>query len=389
MRLSSKYKPYVERILSKRGVRYVLLSGGRGSGKTYVSFQLLAKRVRLVSGEVGVVARYTYTGARKMMNDIADTIPDGVVTKSQIIYGNNRYYIDGIKTSSPSKLKSINRMSFLMIDEAQDIKSYQEFSIPDKSIRGGIDKLTVLIFNPTHSRHWIYSSFGNNIEYEQVEYNNTTYNIPIVKDKEVLHIHTTFLNLPKNTLGYYDMVTQAEVAYRFNQELFANEFIGVPLDYSGNIILRFKRCKEEDIDYSLPTLYGLDIGFHDATALVKVWVDKGGGRVFAKVLLYITHATANQLFEILKNYQDAPIISDVSNKQLTEELRLAGCRIFYKNQRVSLIEQLRKLSDYIIYTPDNQLLNELVGYCYGEKGIVNNNGDHAIDAVRYAAFDLI
>ena len=153
--------------------------------------------------------------------------------------------------------------------------------------------------------------------------------------------------------------------------------------------MRFKRCSENDIDYSLPTLYGLDIGFHDTTALVRVWVDKGNQCIFAKVYLYKSYLTSSQLYSNLCHIKDIPIISDTSNKQLTEELRQSGCKVYYKNQRVGLIDQLRKLSDYIILTPDNELLNELVGYCFNEKGISNQNGDHAIDALRYAAFELI
>lgn len=396
LKVSRSYSDVVDRFLSRGGHRYILLSGGRGSGKTFLAYNLLYRRMLKFKGDVGVIAKYTLRGMQKSVIDIQEAIGHmgGLfITKSMMEMNGNRYYFEGIKTNSPSKLKSINRMSLLMIDEAQDIRNYQEFSIVDKSIRGGIDRLTVLIFNPTNSKHWIYEHFFAQKTYKQIEYQGVTYTVPISANPNVLHIHSTFLDVPTDSKGRDDIEIDANILFNMRPDFFAHEYMGVPSDTFGDMVFKIKRIKEQDYDYSLPTLIGVDFGFQDPNAVVQVWIDRDAYKIYVKKHLYKSKMTNTEIREFLLNLwgkTQTAMICDTSNKPLTVELCYDKVTIYHKNQKVPLLNQLRKLSDYTILTSDDDIINELFGYVYDDKkGVIGRNGDHLIDAMRYASFELI
>lgn len=392
--ISKKYQDLVNRMLNNTGVRYIILSGGRGSGKTFIAYKSLVMRAAKMNNEVGIIAKYTLKGMQKSVNDIINEfsyLPNVSMTKTEIKYKQNLYYLDGLKTNSPSKLKSISNLSLVIVDEAQDINKYDEFSIVDKSIRGGIDRLSMLIFNPTTKYHWIYEHFCQAPNYETVTFDGKEYYIPKSSNSNVLHIHTTFLDLP-DCKGKDDIYKDALILKQMNEKMFIYEYLGVPIDSQNELIYRFKRIKEQEFDYSLPSFIGVDFGYKDETAIVACFIDVSALRIYVKELYYKSNTTYTDVKDaIIKFYKtyNTKIVCDTSALQISQELKNIGLPIYYKNQKIKLHDRILKMKDFVIYTDSNNVINECLNYYYDETKTIKTKKDHLLDAIHYACIDYI
>ena len=149
--------------------RYFLLTGGRGSAKSYsialwVCYMLLANK-----GWTILYTRYTLSSAnisvipefREKLDllgvadefDITNNYIQHKATKSSVIFS-------GIKTSSgnqTAKLKSITGLNVFIVDEAEEFTDEKDFNTIDESIRmPDIPNVVILVMNPQSVEHWIW-----------------------------------------------------------------------------------------------------------------------------------------------------------------------------------------------------------------------------------------
>lgn len=153
-------------------VRYFLITGGRGSGKSYAIsthisseiakdqfFNILYLRQTLVSAHVSIIPEF----AEK--TDLMGY--GGFVTKNKTEVRNlrtgSRIYFRGIQTSRGSneaQLKSIKDIATVLIDEAQELVDEKAFDRIDYSLRDRQrHNRVILSLNPTNKSHWIYQRF--------------------------------------------------------------------------------------------------------------------------------------------------------------------------------------------------------------------------------------
>ena len=181
------------------GTRLILVSGGRGSGKSfatscavatwlgYQDYKVLYTRYTMVSADDSVVPEFIDKVDLIGLGDHCERIADNVTnrrTGSMVMFR-------GIRTSSGNqtgRLKSLPGINAWICDEADEM-SEKEFNTIYRSIR---DKrrpnVIVLLFNPSYTTHWIYNRWyrtqghgGNPLPHEfngkidRVTYVHTTY----------------------------------------------------------------------------------------------------------------------------------------------------------------------------------------------------------------------
>ena len=151
--------------------RYFVITGGRGSGKSYSlnSFLLL---LTYESGHVILFTRYTLTSANVSIIpefidkiDRADLSNDFYITKDEIVNlkTGSKILFKGIKTSSGTQtanLKSLAGVTTFVLDEAEELVDEDVFDKIDLSVRHNTKQnRVILILNPVTKEHFIYKRF--------------------------------------------------------------------------------------------------------------------------------------------------------------------------------------------------------------------------------------
>jgi phage terminase large subunit len=141
------------------------------------------------------------------------------------------------------------------------------------------------------------------------------------------------------------------------------------------------------------TAYGLDFGFNNPTALVKcVRTDAG---MYAEEVLYQSHLTNNDLIQAMKSLVSTrtTIYCDSAEPDRIAELSRAGFNVRPAKKEVKV--GIDKCKSVRIYAHGHELVKEIRNYKWkvdtNEKAIdepVKVN-DHLMDAMRYAAYNLI
>jgi len=258
---NSLFKP----IYTNTDKRYIVLTGGRGSGKsfqmstfltelTYEQLQrILFTRWTMKSAEISIIPEFKEKlillecGAAFNVNK---TEIHNRLTKSDILFR-------GIKTSSgdqTANLKSINGITCWVVDEAEEFVDEEKFDTIDLSIRTkAAQNRVVLIMNPTDKGHWAYKKwFVNNTRIEEVD----GYPVEICTHPDVLHLHTTYLdNLGNLSQSFIDNVQKLKIS---NPKMYGIKVIGQYTDIAEGAIFpksELKRYKDDKYNYEGAVAY--------------------------------------------------------------------------------------------------------------------------------------
>lgn len=381
--VNPKYRP-----LFDSSSRYFVISGGRGSAKSF-SVSLFAVLLTFEKDQNILFTRYTMTSAH------ASIIPEFVekiellgmeaqfeVNKTEItnkITG-NRILFKGIKTGSGTQtaaLKSLSGITCFIMDEAEEMPDEETFSKIDLSIRSKTAQNRVLlILNPTTKEHWIYNRFfqeagvqpgGNHTK------GDTTY------------IHTTYLD-NKEHLGE-SFLAQMELLKKRRPQHYNHAILGGWRDKAEGVIFenwRIGEYESQGID-----VYGADWGFSvDPSVLCKVSIDKKGRRIFLQEKLYKPGLNTSQLADIfMKECGRNLIVADSAEDRLISELkRYVNIKPAIKGAG-SVNYGIALLQDYeLIVSPDStNLIKELNNYAWSDKKAETpiDTHNHLIDSIRY------
>ena len=147
--------------------RYLIVTGGRGSGKSYAVSLALSLAIR-DPGACCLFTRWTMASARdSIIPEFREKISllgadaEYTVTANDITHNSgSRIMFRGIKTSAgnqTAKLKSLQGLNIWVLDEAEEMPDEATFDTIDLSIRDSRRRnLVILCLNPVHKRHWIY-----------------------------------------------------------------------------------------------------------------------------------------------------------------------------------------------------------------------------------------
>ena len=370
--------------------RYFIVSGGRGSGKSF-SVNALLVMLTYEQGHTILFTRYTLTSAYiSIIPEFIDkleqfgSIADFHITKDEILNKKtgSKIIFRGIKTSSgdqTANLKSLQGITTWVVDEAEELVDEQKFDTIDLSVRQqGKPNRIILILNPTTKEHFIYRRFfedrgvqeGSNITKE-----NTTY------------IHTTYQdNIDNLSKSYIDQIEQMKIR---RPEKYKQQMLGSWLNKAEGVI--FNNWSVGEFKHIGTSVWGQDYGFAaDPSTLVEVNIDSSNKRIYLKECFYLQRLTTSQIAQLnLKHAREGLIVGDSAEPRLLSEIKAKGCNVrpSIKGQG-SVTYGISLLQDYdIIVSPDStNLIKELNNYRWLERksNTPIDKYNHLIDAVRYA-----
>ena len=386
IKISDKFAP-----LWEEKTRYYVVTGGRNSSKSYStniylthkSFEhhtkILHTRYTMSSAHLSVIPEFVEkievldavehfnVGAREIVNRTSG---------SQVIFR-------GLKTSSgiqTASLKSIQGINVWVLDEAEELVDETEFDKIDLSIRNPKTKnIIILLLNPTTKEHWIWRRwFEGHLKYINID----GYQIPISTHPEITHIHTTYLdnidNIPK------DYLNRIQDLKKTNSDKYKHVILGGWLEKAEGVI--FENWSEGEFDDSLPYGFGLDFGFTDPDALVRVAIDRKRKRIYLKEEMYTSNQSFGDLNRRVQNICNVyEIIADSAEPRLINDIK-ANISKADKGQG-SVVAGIKIMQDYelIIDSGSNNLKRELNNYAWADKKSDTpiDLWNHLIDAARY------
>lgn len=370
--------------------RYFVVTGGRGSGKSYSVNMLLV----LLTYEVGHTILFTrYTMASAHISIIPEFIEKlevlGVhehfhVTKDEItnLQTGSKIIFKGLKTSSgdqTANLKSLQGVTTWVLDEAEELVSEDVFDKIDLSIRAkGIDNRVILILNPTTKEHFIYSRF---FESRGVEAGSNT------TKKDTTYIHTTYLDNKANLSDSY--LAQVEGIKERRPEKYKHQILGGWLNKAEGVI--FSNWTLGAFKQVSPSVFGQDYGFsNDPTTLVETSIDRSKKIIYLKQHLYHQALTTSQIASLNERHaQGSVIVGDGAEPRLINELNALGNNVVTAIKGPdSIVYGISLLQDYDLVIDEDSLdlVKELNNYSWLERKskTPTDNYNHLIDAVRYA-----
>ena len=388
LKINDKYVP-----LFNDDSRYFVITGGRGSGKSFgVTVFLLL--LTYEKGHKVLFTRYTMKSANtSIIPEFIEKIEllgkqsDFRITRDEImnLTTGSSIIFKGIKTSSGNNtaaLKSLNGITTFVVDEAEELDDEKTFDKIDLSVRAmGKQNRVILILNPATKEHWIYQRFfrdGQVLSGSNTKKNNVTY------------IHTTYkdniTNLEKSFIN-----TVLEIK-RKSPDKYEHQILGGWKEKAEGTIISNWRIG--DFIQTENTCYGQDFGFsEDLTTLVKVSIDKQARKMWVKEIYGKTAMKTTDIALLNKRECGMDlIICDNSEPRLIRELKDRGLNIRPTIKRKgSILSGIALLQDYEIIVEKESLgiikeINNYVWHQKGERPIESFN--HYIDAMRYSLMYL-
>ena len=391
-KIKSKYLPLYT---SKK--RYFKLTGGRGSGKTFVVQDFLVRLLEEV-GQGILYTRYTMTAVEKTIIplfvkhiELISDLKKYHITKTFIENKETGSFImfSGIKTSSGDQtgnLKSLPNITTWVIEEGEDYNKENSFIDIDDSIRGlTLQNRVIWIQNPTTREHFIYKMFFEHHQefryIDGVQYQHCTH-------PDVEHIHTTYLDNIENLDP--KKVAKWRQTKIDDPKKYANKYIGAWLDKAEGVV--YPNWTDGEFDNSLPYVYGLDFGFSpDPTAMVKVAIDDKRKLVYVQEEIYKTDLSTKAIEDIVKDRvleKTDLVVADCAEKRLISDLKNTGINITKCKKGAGSIK--KGIKDILSYTvivcgESSNLRKELNNYVWNDKkaGVPIDDFNHLLDALRY------
>jgi phage terminase large subunit len=370
--------------------RYFVITGGRGSGKSY-SVNSIILMLTYEVGHVILFTRYTLTSAHISIIpefiekiELINRFEDFYITKDEIInkVTGSKIIFKGIKTSSGTQtanLKSLQGVTTWILDEAEELTDEDTFDKIDLSIRHKEKQnRVILILNPATKEHFIYQRF---FESKGIQAGTNIVN------GDTTYIHTTYLDNIDNLSASY--IAQIEDIKLRRPNKYEHQILGGWLDKAEGVI--FTNWTIGEFQTPSTSVYGQDFGFsNDPTTLVETNIDKANKKIYVKLHLYQTHLTSSQIADLDKKLaQDSLIIADSADPRLINEIKSKGVNIKPTIKGAgSITYGISLLQDYdlIIDKDSIDLIKELNNYCWLERKSETpiDNYNHALDALRYA-----
>lgn len=382
--LNDKYKK-----LFTSPTRFYVLTGGRGSSKSFSVAYWCALTLLFERGHTILFTRYTMKSAHisiipeitskiELMGhlDKFDITKDSITSKTT----GSTILFRGIRTSSgdqSANLKSLQGVTTWILDEAEELMDEETFDKINLSVRQkGKQNRVILLLNPSTKAHWIYNRFFQN---KGVEPGSN-----IIKD-DTTYIHTTYLD-NKDNLDL-SFLKELENTKTNNVAKYNHIIMGGWLDKAEGVIFTNWELGQfnEDSDWEA----GADFGWsQDPNTLIKVSIDNKNKIIWLKEELYETGLTTTQLSSIFKEVVGRRlIIADSAEGRLIEEVKRTGVNIKPCVKGAgSVKEGILLMQDYkmIIDPNSTNLIKELNNYIWADKNEKPiDMYNHLLDAARY------
>lgn len=285
----------------------------------------------------------------------------------------------------PEKVKSITPINGVLervfVEEATET-TYDAYKQLKKRLRGKSEhsKHIILAFNPILKTHWIYKEF-----FTYWEDNKTTY-----EDDDLLIVKTTYKDnifLTKDDIKLLEDETDP-----YYYEVYSLGNWGV----LGHVI--FKNWHVEDLSELIPSFdkihCGMDFGWNDPTAMIKLHLDKDRKKLYIFDEWYQQYMTDNALVNKSKEFVGRKIVMcDSADPKTIDLLAVNGINAVPTLKGAdSILRGIRYLQGFeiIIDIRCQHFKNEIEQYHWQEDKFGNalenpcDENNHLLDATRYA-----
>lgn len=426
-KISGKYKA-----LWNAGTRYVIVTGGRGSGKSFAlacamldstyddPYNILYTRWNLTSAEISIIPEFV----EKM--DIGNC-RDAFYVRRRDVQNKatgGRIWFRGIQQASKNqiaRLKSLSRLKTWVLDEAQELMSESTFDTIDQSIREkDAENRVILVLNPADVSHWIYRRFfleaGVPYDYNGVKGN-------------VTYIHTTWEDNRTNLSDSF--ITMAQELRQKNPDKYEHLYGGKWLVRKEGIIYKnWREIPDDEYPVTLPQWWANDWGYGgDPDALVRMCYDPLTATIYIREICYqtgllprdIAKRITDDAAQLIHHYQPRRnergiIVRDAAGQPIQDAVYYTPelCEVYCDPARPDSIAELRKIYGLSASGGVNRSKSERVAWlqgfqvCYVGKHIQaeveayswkpnkddetiftdtpQDGNDHAMDAINYGAF---
>lgn len=411
-----------------------LLVGGYGSGKSYhIALKIILKclsekrKVLVVREVYETIAESCFSLFCEILEDMGIFTDDprywykrpdlvcGVKSPMQIRFHNgSRIIFKGM--DKPSKLKSINGVSIVWLEECSEIK-YDGY----KELRGRIRTPNVsmhfiLSCNPVGKENWVYRHFFKRLDDNGKE--------TIILDDEELYVRKTMVRnnvyymhsvpddnifLPLQYLQVLDEIKTYDkhlwMVARKGRFGAAGTRVLPQLKIADSPVI-FKRCIEELGDSN--KFFGFDFGFEESyNAVISMAVDLKNSILYIYDEIYMNHVTDDvfatepkmeRLRYKIKTMNDAGhnkmIVADNEDPKAISYYRQQGfairaCRNKFAGSRLSNTRKVKRFKHIIVSPKCKNTIRELIDLTYKKDAKGNviydefNIDPHTFSAIWY------
>lgn len=381
------------------------MTGGRGSGKSFAIATILLARTKQYKGKTILFTRYTLTNAEvSIMPEFKDKIERVGLQAHFNVSGNTITNLDtgtsilfrGIKTSSginTAALKSIPNLVLWVNDESEELVDEQTFDTIDLSIRDTEEHCEVwLVLNPADIGHFIYRKFFAAYGVDG-GFNG-------IKD-DVTYIHTSYKDNRENlSQDYIDRAERLAVA---DPDKYAHLWLGEwSKNKDGLVYPDWQEISEAEYPTTLPQWYGLDWGYKDPTAVVRVCYDPLTATIFIHQVAMMHESVPADVAPVIvadaerfgMRPQDALIYCDSANPAGRDDLRRGFSLNAVDADKKDRNFQVAWLRAFRVKYIGADIKKEVSVYSYEpskyDKTVYTSTpqdgNDHLLDACRYACF---
>ena len=368
--------------------RYFVITGGRGSGKSFAVTVFLNLLTYEQSNGV-LFTRYTMSSAS--MSIIPEFLEKIELMGAQDMFEVTKYdiknrhtgsfiFFSGIKTASgdqTAKLKSISGINTFVLDEAEELIDEESFDKIDYSIRSKDARNRVLlILNPTTKEHWIYQRFFQNRGIPD-GFNGT-------KDN-VTYIHTDYRDNIENLSESF--IKQVEDMKIRRPDKYKHQILGGWLQKAEGVVFTDWQMGRFNDEMQM-TCFGLDIGFsRDESVLTKVSIDKIRKIIWVKEMFYKKGLVTSNIYDLCQRHAGKQlIVCDSSEPRLIAELNSRGLNVTPTvKKKGSILAGIALMQDYNINLDGENLVKEFNNYVWDVRGVkLRDAYNHGVDSMRYA-----
>lgn len=395
------YKPL---FIKEGNIRYCILIGGRGAGRSTVASQYALAKLRASDYFRCAIMRYILSDIRNSVyREISDRIDEVNLTDISINdsvmsfeYGQNSINAVGFRKSSgdqKSKLKSLAGYTTVIIEEADEIPEADFMQLDDSLRTTKADITIILLLNAPPKTHWIIRRWFNLEEVAEAK----GFYYPTLKPEctDTLVIRSSYLdniaNIAQQTRNNYE-------AYRVSKpDHYWNMIRGyVPEVVRGKIYTNWKIIDSVPHEARLVRRW-LDFGYtNDPTSIGDIYEYNGG--YILDELCYQSGMMNHQIASfILGQPEQVTVVADSAEPKSIAEIKLAGVTIipaekgkdsvkngisYVQSKRISVT----KRSVNTIFEYDNHAW-------YEDKDGTRLNepkpgNDHSMSGLRYALTSL-
>lgn len=359
-------------ILADSKKRITVMQGGSRSGKTYNILIWFIVKLLQENGKTLTIVRQSLPSIKgTVLRDFIDILTrlniysEDNHNKTDQIYELNGNIIEFVSADQPQKIRGRAR-DYLFCNEANEL-SYDAWMQLIMRTEGKI----VIDYNPSDIASWIYDMV---IPRDDADFYITTF-----KDNPFL---------PPDLVAELERMKDADPNY---WQIYGLGERGLSQDLIYSHWKTTEQMPEEG-----EVVYGLDFGFNNPSALVKVVIHDS--IAYCKELIYERKLTTDDLVQRIKelniNATDE-IFCDAAEPKTIESLIRAGLNAKSANKDVTEGIKTLKATPLVIHHESVNLLKEIKGYRW--KTDKNGNkldqpvkfNDHILDALRYSIYSKL